>query len=47
MSLLCQFGFHKWSKKAGYNNWSSNVIEYKKQCERCGKVKRWVEAKSV
>ncbi|MFA4886652.1 MAG: hypothetical protein WC595_00400 [Candidatus Nanoarchaeia archaeon] len=45
MSLLCSLGFHKWGKKAGFNNWSSNVIEYKKQCLRCGLVKRWVEAK--
>jgi len=45
MRILCTFGFHAWNKKKGYNNWSSHVIEYSAHCQRCGKIKTWIETK--
>jgi hypothetical protein len=42
---LCFLGIHKWGKKFGYDEIRSNVIDWKKKCERCGKLKKWVEAK--
>jgi hypothetical protein len=43
--ILCFFGIHKWGKKYGYDIHMSNVIDWKKRCQRCGKIKDWVEAK--
>jgi len=43
--FLCWIGIHKWGKKFGYDQHSSNIIDWKKRCERCGKLKKWVEAK--
>jgi hypothetical protein len=44
-SILCIIGFHKWGKKHGHNQYSSNVIEWKQVCSRCGAIHRWIEAK--
>ncbi|MBU5574864.1 MAG: hypothetical protein QXF15_03010 [Candidatus Aenigmatarchaeota archaeon] len=41
--LLCKFGFHNWSKVQSIHNFSSNVIDYKKFCRRCGIQKTWTE----
>ncbi len=43
--ILCRIGLHQWGRKRGYDEYSSNVIEWEQRCERCGKRKRWVEAK--
>ncbi|WP_243668924.1 hypothetical protein [Methanoculleus chikugoensis] len=45
--ILCRIGLHRWGgrKRGGYDQYSSNVIEWEQRCERCGKRKRWVEAK--
>jgi hypothetical protein len=43
--IHCSLGLHASGKKRGYNEYSSNVIEWKQTCTRCGKVKRWIEAK--
>jgi hypothetical protein len=43
--VLCRLGMHQWGKKHGYNQYSSQVIDWSVECARCGKVKRWVEAK--
>ncbi|MFA5613649.1 MAG: hypothetical protein WC993_04195 [Methanoculleus sp.] len=43
--ILCRVGLHRWGKKHGYNEFSSNVIEWEQRCERCGKRKRWIEPK--
>lgn len=43
--ILCKFGLHEWGRKRGYNDYSSNVIEWERVCQRCGKVERWIEAK--
>jgi|GEM_PF-467325 hypothetical protein len=43
--ILCRIGLHRWGRKRGYDEYSSNVIEWEQRCERCGKRKRWVEAK--
>jgi len=45
--ILCFIGLHAWGKKRGYNQYSSNVIEWKQTCSRCGKIKRWIEAKKA
>jgi len=45
-NILCSVGIHEWGKKFGYDQHSSNVIEWKKRCQRCGKLKKWVAAKS-
>lgn len=47
MKILCKLGFHKWNKPIFYDNFSSNVKEYKKKCIKCNKIKRWVEHKPV
>jgi len=44
--ILCFIGIHDWGKKFGYDQHSSNIIDWKKRCQRCGKLKRWVAAKS-
>jgi hypothetical protein len=41
--LLCRIGLHKWGKAHGFSQVSSNVVEMKQRCRRCGKVKRWIE----
>lgn len=43
--ILCRIGLHRWGRKRGYDEYSSNVIEWEQRCERCGKRKRWVEVK--
>ncbi|MFW5638085.1 MAG: hypothetical protein ACOCG4_02350 [Methanoculleus sp.] len=43
--ILCRIGIHRWGRKRGYNEYSSNVIEWEQQCVRCGKRRRWIEAK--
>lgn len=43
--ILCRIGLHRWGRKRGYDQYSSNVIEWEQRCERCGKRKRWVETK--
>ncbi len=43
--ILCRIGIHQWGRKRGYDEYSSNVIEWEQRCERCGKRKRWVETK--
>jgi hypothetical protein len=43
--ILCSLGFHKWGKKFGFDEYGSNVIDWKSRCERCGKLKKWVEAR--
>jgi hypothetical protein len=45
--ILCKAGIHDWGKKFGYDQHSSNVIEWKQRCTRCGTLKQWVEAKSA
>ena len=45
-NLLCQIGIHKWSKQKSYNIFSSNVIDFKKYCLRCKKVKKWTKIKT-
>jgi len=42
---LCKLGLHKWGKKYGNDKFISNVIDWTQKCERCGKLKKWVEAK--
>jgi len=44
--ILCSLGIHKWGKKHGHDIFSSNVIDWTKRCQRCGKLKKWVETKS-
>jgi len=39
--ILCKLGIHKWSKPKLYLVASSNVEDWSKHCERCGKVKKW------
>lgn len=41
--LLCSIGIHKWGKKFGHDQISSNVIDWKKRCLRCGFTKKWVK----
>ncbi|MEG3055407.1 MAG: hypothetical protein RQM90_04505 [Methanoculleus sp.] len=43
--ILCRIGIHRWGRKRGYNEYSSNVIEWEQRCVRCGKKRRWIEAK--
>lgn len=43
--ILCRIGLHRWGRKRGYDEYSSNVIEWEQRCERCGERKRWVEVK--
>jgi len=43
--ILCRIGIHRWGRKRGYNEYSSNVIEWEQQCVRGGKRRRWIEAK--
>ncbi|MCK8518242.1 hypothetical protein [Methanoculleus sp. 7T] len=43
--ILCRIGLHRWGRKRGYDEYSSNVIEWEQRCERCGTRKRWVEVK--
>jgi hypothetical protein len=43
MSILCRFGFHKWSGTQMHHEFQSNVRECQKRCVRCGSVKRWNE----
>ncbi|HIH85363.1 MAG TPA: hypothetical protein PK336_02315 [Methanoculleus sp.] len=43
--ILCRLGLHRWGRKHGYDDYSSNVIEWEQRCERCGKKKRWIEVK--
>lgn len=43
--ILCRIGLHRWGRKRGYDEYSSNVIEWEQRCERCGKRKRWIETK--
>lgn len=43
--ILCRIGLHRWGRKRGYDEYSSNVIEWEQRCERCGQRKRWVEVK--
>jgi hypothetical protein len=45
--LLCRLGFHRWGKKHGFNQYSSNIIDWSCRCERCGKINRWIETKPV
>jgi hypothetical protein len=45
-TILCFLGIHKWGKKFGHDEIRSNVIDWKKRCIRCGKLKQWVAAKS-
>jgi len=46
MKFLCRIGFHKWGRTIRVSHgFSSSVFDSKKSCERCGKVKRWVEIK--
>ncbi|MBR9690754.1 hypothetical protein GOV08_03660 [Candidatus Woesearchaeota archaeon] len=47
-NFWCKIGFHKWGKSF-YSDYgaTSNVLNYKKKCDRCGKVKTWVQAKGV
>jgi len=44
--ILCKINLHKWNRPT-YIDYgpSSNVKNWKKICQRCGKVKTWVEAK--
>lgn len=44
-SFLCKLGLHKWTRPKYVTNFSSNVLDYSKKCERCGKIKTWVKAK--
>jgi hypothetical protein len=41
--LLCKLGLHKWGRPQGHHDFSSNVVDMKKRCLRCGIVKKWVE----
>lgn len=43
--ILCRIGLHRWGRKRGYDEYSSNVIEWEQRCERCGKRRRWIEVK--
>lgn len=44
-NLLCKMGIHKWSKPKYNSNFSSNVRDWSKYCQRCFKKKTWVESK--
>lgn len=44
-SFLCKIGLHKWGKATYISFSSSNVRDYKKRCQRCGKQKSWVGVK--
>jgi len=43
--LLCRIGLHDWGKPHGLDQFSSNVVDWKKKCRRCNAVRRWVEHK--
>jgi hypothetical protein len=47
MNLLCKLGFHRWGKSIS-TSWAfrSNVLDWKKTCKKCGKIKKWVSAKN-
>lgn len=41
--LLCKIGLHDWSRARVVYLSGSNVRDMEKHCNRCGKLKRWVE----
>lgn len=43
--FLCKIGIHKYGKATFISGALSNVRDWKKSCEKCGKVKTWVQAK--
>ncbi|MDH7593226.1 MAG: hypothetical protein QHG99_02580 [Methanomicrobiales archaeon] len=43
--ILCRIGIHRWGKKFGHDEFGSSVIEWKKKCQRCGKLLTWIEPK--
>ncbi|AEH61383.1 conserved hypothetical protein [Methanosalsum zhilinae DSM 4017] len=43
--ILCLIGLHRWEKKGGHTEFSSNVREKYFMCSRCGKRKTVYEAK--
>ncbi len=45
MSFLCKIGLHKWGRSKFWMSASSNVRDWKKVCQRCGKTKTWVQAR--
>lgn len=40
--LLCNLGFHKWSRSKFVMYASSHVKDYSKYCKRCGKKVTWI-----
>jgi hypothetical protein len=45
MNMLCRLSSHRWKKVSSSSQFSSNVIEYRYRCERCGKEKTEIKAK--
>ncbi len=45
--FLCIIGFHNWSHtRLTSHGFSSNVLDCKKKCLRCGKINTWIRVKS-
>ena len=45
-SFFCKIGFHKWGRSSFIDHgYESNIKDYKKRCEKCGKIKKWVKSK--
>ena len=45
-SFLCKIGLHKWGKSNFISHgYESNIRDYKKRCQKCGKIKTWIEPK--
>ncbi|MBP1928446.1 hypothetical protein J2741_000993 [Methanolinea mesophila] len=45
MNFLCRLGSHRWKKISSSSQFSSNVIEYRYRCDRCGAEKKEVRPK--
>jgi len=40
MNWKCIFGFHRWIKFMGPQNWGGGKFMQRYKCERCGKIKK-------
>jgi hypothetical protein len=42
---LCFFFGHKWDRSVYFDEFSSNVLDYRRNCKRCGLRENWVQHK--
>ncbi|MBN2367611.1 hypothetical protein JXC34_01225 [Candidatus Woesearchaeota archaeon] len=45
--ILCLLGLHNYSKPHYTDHFSSNVLDYRQKCGRCGHIITWTQPKGI